>query len=179
VKAYRNLRTVLSDTVSNMESLIAFLGQLEDDERLQSVSGDILVCAKDKLHRTNEKLIKLREKLTGSYRGIWSFLIAVEPLHKHLELCSLAFRGIEMQHNLQESINEAKTFVITRHHPRPDVALTPEMVPVNMIQFEVSLAHKSLYSRIKKREDFFAFQGILYGDLIKFLNEDLYSELGG
>jgi len=31
------------------------------------------------------------------------------------------------------------------HHPLPDVALTPGMISVDMIQFEVTLAHKELH----------------------------------
>jgi len=189
LKAYRKLRSVLRDATTNMETLIDFLVQLEDDERASQVSDCILVRARDKLDGINKKLGKVQDKFTGAYRGIWNLFAfvlassvyehlkevsaAVEPLHKHLEVCNLGFKSIGMQLGLQNTMDEMKgtpqTLVTLGHHPRPDVALTPEIVPFYAMQFTYTHAHHELSRSIQNKNNFMKFCTVLANDVRHYL----------
>lgn len=77
----------------------------------------------------------------------------MEPLHKHLEVCNLAFKSIGMHHestvmqnNLQVTMDRVESsvqaFFMSMPHPGPDFALR-DMMPVGMIQFNATLRIRS------------------------------------
>lgn len=162
LKSSWKMRTLLSGCHAKMESLVAYLKKLVDEQKSNRVSVDILVRGRNELDDINGKLDKLLGKFTGQYRWFWnipSFVLAssihddlrdiaaaIETWYKHLETSHLGFRSIEMQSNIQESINEVKILVVSGRAPRLDASITPYMVPVYMIHFKVTMVLKELLS---------------------------------
>lgn len=83
-----------------------------------------------------------------------------------------------MQQHLQETMDEFKgtpqTFVTSGSSARPDVALSPEMIHVNMIKFNFTLAHKVLVLKVQNRHELFEFCRILRHEMRSFLINQKY-----
>lgn len=97
----------------------------------------------------------------------------IEPWYKHLETSSLGFKTIGNQNYIQETVDEMKfsrrALINSGYHLGPDVSISPEMITLDMVRFQITLAHKELFIRIENKSHLRAFLSILAGDIITFL----------
>lgn len=78
---------MLSDGIAKMESLVAFLKKLDEEQQGNRVSNSMLVRERVELGGINEQLDALQRKFSGQYRWLWNVpIFLVSPsIHETLK----------------------------------------------------------------------------------------------